>query len=373
MESAFVDATRKGNCPRMREINVLFTSVGNLAFPTAKECLKKAFQNCKIVGTDVRESAHGLYFCDKKYLVDYRDNPNFMKQIRYICRKEDVNVLFPLSTEDQNYFSAEKKMLEKQGICVICSDHNTVEIVNNKHSLYNVLKKHNLHPPSFYLVNSLSDFQGIISKIGFPHNPFVIKPSIGKGGSNLFVISQNQNSIRTDDLKFWKEYNELLLNLEKYVIPGQTLVTEYLSGNEYSVDTLSMNGRFCYGVVRKRYLSFGGLALEAEVVKNDAVLDLAKKIVETLSLSFINNIQIKENAKGSPRILEINPRIPGTLSLSIKAGPDFVSDAIRLALGEEIKLLPKIKYGTRILRFWSGVYVDPQEIESITDLRGQSL
>lgn len=353
------------------KINILFTSVGNLAFPTVSECLKKTFPHCKIVGVDVRENAHGLYFCDKKYLVDYRDNPRFMKQIRFICKKEGIGILVPLSTEDQNYFSEKKKSFDKLGIKLVCSDYATVRTVNDKYNLYIALKKNNLNSPIFNMISDLSDFEGIISKIGYPKCPFVVKPAIGKGGSNLYIVSEDKSLIRKDDLKFLKEYNELLLNIKKYVIPHKTLITEYLGGNEYSVDTLSENGRFYYGVVRKRYSSFGGLAVEAEVVRNDGILNLAKKIVEKLKLSYINNIQIKEDANGVPKVLEINPRIPGTLSLSIRAGPDFVSDAVHLARGEKVTPPSKIEYGVRILRFWSGIFVNKNDMESIEDLRGK--
>ena len=65
----------------MKKLNILFTSAGNLAFPTAARSLKKYFPKCKIIGTDVRKNAHGLYFCDRKYLVDYRNEPQFLNQI----------------------------------------------------------------------------------------------------------------------------------------------------------------------------------------------------------------------------------------------------------------------------------------------------
>jgi carbamoyl-phosphate synthase large subunit len=280
-----------------------------------------------------------------------------------------VDVIFPLSTEDQNYFSERKQTFEKIGIKVICSSRNAVRIINNKYNLYSALKRHNLNPPIFCRINDLADFEKTITKIGYPRKPFVAKPSIGKGGSNLFIVSSTQDSLRKDDLKFFKEYNEFILNLKKYVIPKQTLITEYLSGDEYSVDTLSKDGRFYYGIVRKRYSSLGGLALEAEVIKDNEILTLAKRIIERFGLSYINNIQVKKDENGVPKILEINPRIPGTINLSIKAGPDFISDAVKLAIGKTTKRPSKIKYGIRILRFWSGVFIEKQDIDSIIDLR----
>lgn len=354
----------------MDKLNILFTSVGNLAFPTASECLKKTFSHCKIIGTDVRENAHGLYFCDKKYLVDYRNSPNFMNQIVHICKEEEINILFPLSTEDQNYFSEKENLFKERGIRVVCSNFDAVNTVNNKYKLYRELKKFDLNCPIFYKVEDISNVKDIISEIGYPTNPFVIKPFTGTGGKDFYIIGEDSNLLRNDDLKFFKEYDEFIANVEKYIVLNNTMICEYLSGDEYSVDTLSKNGEFYYGIVRKRYSSYGGLALEAEVVQNDEILTLAKNVVEKFHLSYINNIQIKEDRNSVPKIMEINPRIPGTLSLSIKAGPDFVSDAIRLVNNEEIMPPKKINYGIKIIRYWTGVFIDKEDINSIVDLRG---
>jgi len=353
----------------MDKKNILFTSVGNLAFPTAAECLKKTFPDCKIVGVDVRKNAHGLYFCDKKYLVDYRNSPNFMTQIFDICKREEINVIWPLSTEDQNYFSERKHIFEKENIKVVCSDFNAVNIVNNKYKLYIMLRRFNINVPVFYPVRDISRIENIISKVGGPENPFVIKPFVGKGGSNLYIVGTNSSLLRKDDLKFFKEYSDFIAHIEKYIVPNNTMICEYLSGNEYSVDILSKNGKIYYGIVRKRYSSYGGLALEAEVVKNDEILTLAKNAVGRFRLSYINNIQIKEDMSGSPKIMEINPRIPGTLSLSIKAGPDFISDTIRLLNDEEVMPPTKIKYGMKIIRYWTGVFINKEDTNSIEDLR----
>jgi len=353
----------------MEKLNVLFTSVGNLAFPIVRECLKKTFPDCKIVGTDVRVNAHGLYFCDKKYVVDYRNSPNYLRQIFYIIEKETINTLFPLSTEDQSFFSKNIDVFERRGIKVICSDFDVVDVVNNKFKLYNKLKELKLPYPSFYKIERFSEVNNIIEKIGYP---FVIKSFTGTGGKGLYIIDKDPNSLRKDDMKFFERYDDFISNIERYVKLENTMICEYLSGDEYSIDTLSKDGKFYYGVVRKRYASEGGMALEAEVIKDDNLLELAQRVVKYLRLSYINNIQIKRDKKGIPKIMEINPRIPGTLILSIKAGADFIVDAIKLAYNDKVEIPKKIRYGLKIIRYWTGVFVSKEDEASIIDLRKQT-
>jgi carbamoyl-phosphate synthase large subunit len=349
--------------------SILFTSVGNLAFPTVAECLKKSFPESKITGCDVRSNAHGLYFCDKRYLVTWRTNKYFLNQIWHIIRKENIDLLWPLSTEDQPYYAIRKEMFERENVKVVCSDYETVCKVNDKNRFYAALNTKDLRVcvPRFYAVSSYKGIKELSEKLGFPENPFVIKPAIGKGGNGLAIVAQDESQIKSEDFKFKKNWTELKCQLKSYVVPEATLIMEYLGGDEYSVDTLSDNGKFLYGVVRKRYSSTGGLALEAEVVYEPKVLELAKRIIEFLGLSYINNVQFRRDADGVLKVLEINPRIPGSLSLSIKAGADFVSDAMRLTAGEKVTI-PKIKFGLRMLRYWSAVYVHKTDVNKVMDL-----
>ncbi len=346
--------------------NILFTSVGNLAFPLAANCLRESFSDVTIIGTDVRCNAHGLYYCDKGYIVDYRNNPNFLDEINQILNKENIDILYPLSTEDQNYFSEKKYIFEDKGVKVICSDFHAVVTVNNKYKLYEGLKKRGLNNPEYFKIEELADIEDLIGKIG---TPFVIKPFVGKGGSDLYIVSKDRAILREDDRKFFLDYDQFIENRRDYINPGNTLICEYLMGYEYSVDTLSKEGKLFYGVVRKRYSSQGGLALEAEVVKNDEIMKLTKEIIHGFKLSYINNIQFKEDKNGIPKVMEVNPRIPGTLNLSVKASSDFISDSIRLVEGDKIEI-PEVRYGLKILRYWDGVIIHKQDEKDLINIRG---
>ena len=341
-------------------MNILFTSVGNLAFPTVQESLKVPGFSCKLIGTDIDPSAHGFSFCDKSYVVHLRHHYEYIKQIQVICKMENIDTIWPLSTEDQNYYSYYKSMIKDWGVNVICSSKNAVNIANDKYNLYSHLKDNELPRPSFFSFRSDSKTQCIIDILNKQKMPFVVKPRKGKGGKNTYIVSDDELLVKIDDRQFIINHRECMIKILSCISPELMIICEYLPGDEFSVDTLSKNGKFYYGVVRQRFKSTGGLALEAEVVNNPGVLKLAKSVVESIGLSYINNVQIKKDKDGAAKVMEINPRIPGTLSLSIKAGADFVFDTIKLLNGESIKK-PEIKYGLRIKRYWAGVYTNERD------------
>jgi len=343
------------------QLYILLTSVGNLASPTVQEYLRREFKRIKIIGTDIRIDAHGLYFCDKGYLVPRLENSSFLNSIINIIKSESINCIFPLSTSDQNWFSERKEFFEKElNVKVVCSSKQWVTIANDKLFLYDTLS-HSLRTNCVnYFPISVKDIEVIKN---FPI-PFVLKKRKSTGGAGTYIVATSSNELCDQDKKFFLYLSELEQNFSKYVTED-TIICEYLPGEEYSVDVLSQSGKILYGIVRKRYTTLGGMTIYGEVVDEKEIMKVAEEVLKIIKLDYINNIQIRRSNKGVPKIMEINPRIPGTIKLSIEASGNMIADAIKLALGMEIQIPKKILYGTAIFRYWDGKVVRPIEKEKI--------
>jgi len=50
----------------------------------------------------------------------------------------------------------------------------------------------------------------------------------------------------------------------------------------------------------------------------------------------VANVQVKEDADGEPALLEVNPRFPGTMPLTVASGVDMPRLAIGEALGTPV-------------------------------------
>jgi len=348
-------------------INILFTSVGNPAFPViVGELRKQSSIGFNIVGTDIRKEAPGLYLADKSYLVSRLSDKNFIDEIFSIIEENNIEILFPLSTIDQNFFSANKAIIEKKGVKVMVSDPDAVYVANNKYNLYELLKQENINPlkydkiPAGELVRLISEYE----------KPFVLKREEGAGGQGTYIVAESAIGLREDDKKFFLPLDELLLQPGNYV-SDNTIISEYLPGDEFSVDTLSFEGRLHYAVIRKRTKSVGGLALESTVVADPEIDRLAEKIISLTGLSYINNLQFKVSKSGHYKMMEINPRVPGTIKLSLAAGADMIMDAIRLARGQREFSKPDLVIGTSFYRYWDGAVATPGDMEALIKLNLQ--
>ena len=135
---------------------------------------------------------------------------------------------------------------------------------------------------------------------------------------------------------------------------------EYLPGPEYSVYVLAEMGKMlaCIPILRSRVEQ--GFAFEAKVKGHKQIENICKKIVKLFDSHYLLNVQIKFS-NNTPKIIEINPRIAGAVSLPVAAGINFPYLALKQALNE--KLPHKLNYkSTSMIRYWKELYVKENKI-----------
>jgi carbamoyl-phosphate synthase large subunit len=132
---------------------------------------------------------------------------------------------------------------------------------------------------------------------------------------------------------------------------------EYLPGTEYSVDMLLRGGETLAVVPRPREITKLGISFMGRIEKNLEIEELASKIAREIGLEYNINMQFKMSEEGVPKIIEINPRVSGTIVMSTGAGVNLPYLGVKLALGEEMPPIEP-KYGTRMIRYWGEIFVE---------------
>jgi len=79
-----------------------------------------------------------------------------------------------------------------------------------------------------------------------------------------------------------------------------------------------------------------------------------KRLSDAAGLNYAFGFQFKMDEHNTPKLLESNPRVQGTMVLSTFAGANIIYAAVKRALDEDIPDF-QIKWGTRILRYWGGM------------------
>lgn len=355
----------------MNKYRVLLTSVGNDGFPSVLEAFKSVSEaEIEVIGLDARRTAAGLYLADEGYVIEPRHSASHIDKLRDIIKKTRPDFFWPLSTEDQVFYASNYDRIADliPRTRVILSDEQVLRTANNKFKLFEFVNAHGIGTIWFRRVTSLEEIEQALPYLNFPEKPFLLKTDEGTGAQGVKVV---YNDLPSDKKLFDRHnlkitYDEMRFHLGRMREWPAMHVTEFLPGEEFSVDVLCNNGTVHSAVVRRRDETIFGLALTAEVVKIESIEQKAVEIVRALGLSYVVNLQFRLNEKGEPQIIEINPRIPGTIGLSVLAGVNMPYLALKMALGQKVPIGIEPQYGRMCLRHWSLKGVMTAELKQLS-------
>ncbi|HHY39214.1 MAG TPA: ATP-grasp domain-containing protein [Clostridia bacterium] len=305
-----------------------------------------------------------MYLLDGFSQVSPGDSPRFVDEVLNIARLERVSVIIPCSTMELENLSKASSRFAKDGIKIAVSELEGLQIANNKARLYEELLKTEVRDivPRYERVFSPSALASISQKLGYPERKVCVKPAFGKGSRGYRVLDGSAD-------RFVQYINEkpdstlttlpdLLSVVDGHQLP-ELLVMEYLPGDEWSVDVLAQHGQALIVIPRRRNVTSKGIAIDSTIEENKELIQLARDIVQLLGLSFCINIQFRYDMAGKPKVLEINPRVSGTIVAATAAGVNLPYLCVKLCLGEEFEV-PTPQWGTRLLRYWEDIAIDAE-------------
>lgn len=346
----------------MEKISVLITGVGGPGGPGIIKSLRLVRERkIRIIGVDMDKDSAAFALADKHYLVPSGTDKNFISEILRIALKEKIKVILPLVTNELMKLSQCKQEFGRKGIEVSISDPQSLKIANNKYLLMSHCKKINVPTPEFILAKNFREFKEAIFNLDYPKNNVCFKPPISRGMRGFRILTEKKDrfdllmsSKPGDVFTTFQEIELVLKNVAKF---PELIVMEYLPGDEYSVDILANNGEPIFVIPRLRKKVKLGVSFIGVTVNDKEIIKYSQKIVDTLKLNGNIGLQFKKDEAGTAKIIESNPRLQGTTVLCTAAGANLVYLAMKLALGEKI-VRPKIKWGTKMIRYWQEQYYD---------------
>lgn len=323
------------------------------------KCLEQD-NNVHVVSADADPEATGKYLVKEFVCIPTADKPDFTDKVLSICRKKNIHVLMPLVTKELIPLSQRIKEFELAGTKLLVSSTASLEIANNKSRLYEFLQWRGLKIPDFRVVENVEQFQNAVAELGHPSKQVCFKPSVSNGSRGFRIITEQFNEA---DILFNQKpsnvfirLNDALRVLSSAHFP-ELLVSQYLPGDEYSVDCLCNQGNALLVLPRLRKKMVNGISVKGEFVREDKIIDYCTRIIKELQLHGNIGIQVKANDEGEFLVLEINPRVQGTISAALGAGVNLPLLAVKQELG--LPILPEeliIKWGVRFSRYWEEVF-----------------
>jgi carbamoyl-phosphate synthase large subunit len=345
-------------------INVLMTGAGAPGAAGILTCLQLN-PDIKVITADANPNAVGRWLNGDPTGTGFENIPfaqekNFVEQLLSICGRRNIHVVMPLVTKELLPLAQHKKEFEEQETKVLVSNVDSLEIANNKSRLYQFLEWRGIDVPKYKVVENIDQFKLAVEELNTKEKPVCFKPSVSNGSRGFRVIA---NDMDEHDLLFnekpnstYISYNDALRILSLRPLP-ELLVTEYLPGEEYSIDCVANHGEIKLIVPRLRTKMINGISAEGEFVDDKNIITYCSEIIKELQLHGNIGIQVKRSSEGRFSIIEVNPRVQGTIVACLGAGVNLPLLAIKQELNLPIREEElRVKWGTKFSRYWNEVF-----------------
>jgi len=284
-----------------------------LVFPCGSEIgleIHAALRACKDVRLHGASSAddHGefVYARYRRISADTRDAASLLDQLNALIGEWRIDIVLPAHDSVIPLLAEAGAALHAPATV---PDAETARVCRDKHLTYDRLAHLGFVPTR---IEGLADTY-----------PIFAKPAIGQG---------SQGAERVDDRE---RHQALLASGVDYVF------AEYLPGDEYTIDCISdAAGQLLHAAPRQRLRIRNGIAVRTVPAAPDAALQaMAKAIAGELRLRGAWFFQARRDAAGIPKLLEVAPRIAGSMALSRQRGINYPLLGIYAHLGRAFQVL----------------------------------
>jgi len=309
-------------------------------------------QPVRIIGLAYENLEPGIYMegiCDKTYQVSYpaAGAEVLYNSIRHIHDKEQIDVIIPnFDAELYNFISIAPR-LKALGIHSFLPSFEMFD-ARDKLNLYAFGQKNNFLVPKDKVIYSANDLFSLGEEFGWP---IVVK---GKYYEAVvaYTLEQAQKA-------FYKIS-------AKWGLP--IIVQQFINGTEVNIAALGDGEGNATSIIpmRKMYITDKGKAWAGITLEDDALTELARKFVASTKWRGGFEVEIMKTTKDELYIMEINPRFPAWIYLSVGAGQNQPAALVKMALGEKVEPMTTYDPGKLFIRYSWDMIVDVSKFQQFT-------
>ena len=322
-----------------RVLRVLVTGAGGPAAIAAMKSLR-ADESVELLAADMDPWAAGLYLVPPwaRTLIPAGAAPGFADALLTRCLTLGVDVILPTVDAELRPLAHARDAFAAVGIDLLLAPAAALDIILDKLSLAE-------HCAGVVRVPRTELFGPSVDPASWTY-PVIVKPRQGSGSRGIITVASAAELAALDR-------------------SPSLIVQEFLPGEEYSVDVLAdAAGHVIASVPRLRARVDSGVSVGGRTVHDPEVEWFGRAVAQATGVTFVANVQCKRDHDGSPALLEVNPRMPGTLGLTIASGVDMPRLALAALLGREVPA--SLDFRERaVVRFLDERFIDPAEISAV--------
>lgn len=289
-----------------KKINVLIYPSGSENALEVKEALSYKV-NIQLFGASSKKD-HSIFVYQNYFDAPNVNDDSFLERFNELLLKYNIDIIIP--THDTVALKL-SEIREKLNSILISSDYESNKICRFKKETYELFSNYYFCPKVYKDIGNIQNW------------PIFIKPNVGEGGKNTFVVDGFEK-----------------LNSIKSLIMQDFLILEYLPGKEYTVDCFTDKNRTLrYVGARERKRIWSGISVNSVTVEDDRIIEIANVINQKIKFRGYWFFQLKEDNDKNLKLMEISTRPAGTMALYRQRGINFILLSIYDFLGYDYKIL----------------------------------
>jgi carbamoyl-phosphate synthase large subunit len=294
-----------------------------------------------VLAADIDPVAVGLYLVpgSQRHLLYRGEDPRFVDHMIELCAREQVDVLIPTVDSELLPLARRRDEIGAHGVNLVCPSEHTIEVCLDKVALARACTGVVPVPRTAILDEDFDPDDWLL--------PAICKPRSGSGSRGVVQI---------DHASQWGALSR----------SAELLVQEFLPGEEYSIDVLAApDGRVVAAVPRSRLKVDSGISVAGRTHRDPELESLGRLVSAEIGLVGVANVQARRDAAGRAALLEVNPRFPGAMVLTVGAGVDMPALVLDAALGRPLPAGPLPFSEIGVVRFWEERFVSVDELGAL--------
>ncbi len=311
--------------------------------PAAVSVMKslRADPSVELVAADMDAWAAGLYLVppDSRTLIPAGLDPGFAGALLARCVAMGVTIVVPTVDSELRPLDRTRAEFADAGIALLLAPGPALDVTLDKLALARCCAGQVRVPRTECFDEAIDPGSWLY--------PVVVKPRTGSGSRDISIV----------------ESSEALTALER---SADFLLQEFLPGEEYSIDVLAdAHGHVVASVPRLRARVDSGVSVAGRTIRDAELEQFGAAVVTATGLTFIANVQARRDTAGRPALLEVNPRVPGTLPLTVASGVDMPRMALDSLRGRPLPDHADFRE-IAMVRYLEERFIDLSEVEKVT-------
>jgi len=275
---------------------------------------------------------HSRYVSRRLQQPDIADGGQFTAWLRSLNEDARYQLVVPAT---ERALRAVRRLGPTDALRVraILASDDAIDVALDKHRTWSLAKSLGVPVPESVLIESLDELPPV------PGYPVALKTT----GS--LIVGQRTTVAGGVIIADCAEAR--LAFLRTHLRYGPVQQQTYVAGHGVGVEFLYDRGRaawhFAHERIHEGSLRGGASTYRRSIDAPPAVFAAAKRLLDELNWNGVAMVEFKVQAGGQFHLMEINPRLWGSLALAIKAGVDFPQGLLCLAQGKRVGPQPRYR------------------------------